>query len=80
MSNNYFEEYKNLGRNIAFYRKKVHLTQEGLAMKANISRGYLSQIEAKNVDKSPSLDIIFNIARTLNIPVYKLFMHENDND
>ena len=74
MERNFEKEYKNLGKNIALYRKKSRLTQEGLALKANISRGYLSQIEAENVDKAPSLDIIFNIAKTLKIPVYKLFM------
>ena len=78
MSNKFFDEYKNLGLNIAFYRKKARLTQEGLALKANLSRGYLSQIEADNVDKAPSLNMIFNIAKTLNVPVYKLFMHEID--
>ena len=72
------DEYKNLGRNIAHYRKKAHLTQVGLALKANISRGYLSQIEASNVDKAPSLDMIFNIAHVLNVPVYKFFVH-NEN-
>ena len=77
MDNAFFDEYKNLGRNIAFYRKKARLTQDGLALKANMSRGYLSQIEAEHVDKAPSLDMIFNIAKTLRIPVHKLFMHDN---
>ena len=77
MDRNFENEYKNLGRNIALYRKKARLTQEGLAWKANISRGYLSQIEAENVEKAPSLDMIFNIAKTLKIPVDKLFIHES---
>jgi len=77
MDNNFNNEYKNLGHNIALYRKKAGLTQEGLALRANLSRGYLSQIEAKNVDKAPSLDMIFNIAKTLKIPTYKLFMNDN---
>jgi len=68
------DEYKNLGRNIAYYRKRARLTQEGLALKANLSRGYLSQIEAENVDKAPSLEMVFNIAKTLKIPPYELFM------
>ena len=79
MDNEFFDEYKNLGNNIAFYRKKARLTQDELALKANLSRGYLSQIEAENVDKSPYLDMIFNIAKTLKIPVYKLFMYNNSN-
>ena len=79
MENKFFDEYKNLGNNIAFYRKKARLTQDGLALMANLSRGYLSQIEADNIDKAPSLDMVFNIAKTLKIPVYKLFMHDNIN-
>ena len=76
MERNFADEYKNLGRNIAVYRNKMRLTQEGLALKANLSRGYLSQIEAENVDKSPSLDMIFSIAKSLKIPAHKLFMHD----
>lgn len=76
MDSIHIEEYKVLGRNIAYYRKQAHLTQVGLAIKANISRGYLSQIEATNVNKAPSLEMIFNIARTLNVPVYKFFLHD----
>ena len=78
MDKNFANEYRNLGRNIATYRKNARLTQEGLALKANLTRGYLSQIEAENVDKAPSLDMIFNIAKTLKVPVYKLFMHEEN--
>ena len=78
MSIEHTEEYQNLGRNIAKYRKKARLTQVGLAMKANISRGYLSQIEAENVDKAPSLDMLFNIAKALKVPVYKFFTHDDE--
>ncbi|MCL2351627.1 MAG: helix-turn-helix domain-containing protein [Firmicutes bacterium] len=73
----HIEEYRNLARNIAKYRKKAGLTQVGLAMKANISRGYLSQIEAKNVGRAPSLDMLFNIANILGVPVYKLFISDD---
>ena len=78
MERKFADEYKNLGRNIALYRKKARLTQYGFALKANVSRGYLSQIEADNVDKAPSLDMVFTLAKTLNVPVYKLFMHSHD--
>ncbi len=65
--------YKVLGSNVAYYRKKCHLTQEGLAIKANISRTHISHIEAENVDKSPSLDIIFKIATILKVEPFELF-------
>lgn len=76
--NIHINECRFLGRNIAYYRKQAHLTQVVLALKANISRGCLSQIEAINVNKAPSLDMVFNIARALNVPVYKFFIHNNN--
>lgn len=66
--------YKIIGSNVAYYRKKKNLTQEGLALKANISRTHISHIEAENVSKSPSLDILFRICDVLDIEPYKLFV------
>ena len=71
MEKNY---YKIIGNNVAYYRKKKNLTQEGLALKANVSRTHISHIEADNVNKSPSLDILFRICEVLEIEPYKLFM------
>ena len=76
MNNNKY--YKIIGRNVAHYRKKKNLTQEGLALKANISRTHISHIEAENVMKAPSLDILFRICEILDIQPYQLFI-ENDN-
>ena len=73
MNEKHANQYKILGRNIARYRKKAYLTQEGLALRANLSRGYLSQIEAEHVNKAPSLEMVFNIADALGIEVSKLF-------
>lgn len=70
--------YKILGNNLAYYRKKKHLTQEGLAMKANVSRVHISHIEAEGVQKTPSLDILFRIATILNIEPYQLFQERTD--
>ena len=75
MDNNKY--YKIIGRNVAHYRKKKNLTQEGLAFKANISRTHISHIEAENVMKAPSLDILFRICEILDIQPYQLFI-END--
>ncbi len=75
MSHNSFSNrdfYIEVGLNIAFYRKKVGMTQEQLAEKIDISRAHLSAIEAPNVVRVFSLDILFNIARTLSIEPYKL--------
>ena len=71
MEKNY---YKIIGNNVAYYRKKKNLTQEGLALKANVSRTHISHIEADNVNKSPSLDILFCICDVLEIEPYMLFI------
>lgn len=65
------EEYRKLGLNIAYYRKEKHLSQIQLAEKIDISRTHMSRIE--NNDCAVSLDVIFRIAKALNIPAYKLF-------
>lgn len=65
------ERYKNLGLNIAFYRKLRGLTQEKLAEKVDISRTHMSRIET--ADCAVSLDVVFNIADALDIETHKLF-------
>lgn len=71
MEREHSEEYRKLGLNIAYYRKKQHLSQIQLAEKIDISRTHMSRIE--NNDCAVSLDVIFRIAKALNIPVCKLF-------
>lgn len=63
----------NLGLRIAFYRKKIGMSQLELAEKAQISRTYMSNIEAPNRFPNTTLEIILNIADALEIPVSKLF-------
>ncbi len=65
------EEYKKLGLNIAYYRKERGLSQMQLADMADISRTHMSRIE--NNDCAVSLDVVFGIARALEIPAAKLF-------
>lgn len=64
--------YIELGLNIAFYRKRAGMTQDMLAEKANLSRSHLSAIEAPNIIRPFSLEILFNIARVLGVEPYKL--------
>lgn len=64
--------YIELGLNIAFYRKRAGMTQDMLAEKADLSRSHLSAIEAPNIIRPFSLEILFNIARALGVEPYKL--------
>jgi len=67
-----------IGLNIAFYRKLKGLTQQQLAEAANISRTYMSKIEAPNMDISLSSETLFSIADALGVEPYKLFEFRKD--
>ena len=73
LSELYIQIGLQIGLNIAFYRKKRGLTQEDLAEIVGISRTHISNIEAPKVVKSFSLEVLFKIARALNVEVEKLF-------
>ncbi|HOV27711.1 MAG TPA: helix-turn-helix transcriptional regulator [Pseudobacteroides sp.] len=72
MLNKYADRYKRIGKHIQQYRKEKGLTQEQLSEQVRISKSYLSKIEAQNCNKSFSLEVLFEIADALEIPVYKL--------
>lgn len=66
------ENYTELGMNIAYFRKKKGLTQEQLAENAGISRSHSSSIEAPNIVKPMSLELLFKLARVLEVQPYML--------
>ena len=66
------DRFIQLGITIASLRKIRGLSQEQLAEKANISRSHLSSIEAPNIVRPFSLEILFNIADALDIEVEEL--------
>lgn len=71
MDKRFKESYKNLGLNIAFYRKKKGYTQMQLAELLDIDRSHMSAIELANV--GISLDVIFNMCNVLCISPKDLF-------
>ena len=71
----YKNRYKTLGLNIAYYRKRLGLTQEQLAEKAGIERSRLSKTEIAWI--GTSLDVVFKIAEALNVEPYKLFVEQD---
>ncbi len=68
----YGDRYKKIGCKIAKHRQQANLTQEQLANKIGISYSYITQIEAPNVEKKMSLEVLFDIADVLNIDVKDL--------
>ena len=72
MKSQYELYYKQLGLNIAYYRKLRNLTQMDLAEFTDLSRTHISNIEAPNMETHISLDTIFSIAEVLQIPAKDL--------
>ena len=71
MKNEFSKQYKNLGLNIAFYRKMRGYTQMQLAEYLDIDRSHMSAIELANV--GASLDVIFKICNVLSVTPKALF-------
>ena len=65
------EKYRQLGLNIAYFRKKKGLSQLQLAELVDISRTHMSRIEI--ADCAVSLDVVFAICDALQITPAKLF-------
>ena len=66
------ERYRDLGCAISYYRKRKGLTQEQLAESIGVSRQHMGAIEAPNMVRAVSLDVLFNIANVLEIEPYLL--------
>ena len=61
----------SLGLKISYYRKLRNLTQEQLAEKINKNLAFIGAVEAPNVERTISLDTLFDIAKTLDVPPHK---------
>ena len=73
MSEKHGDKYLQLGLSIAYYRKMRGMNQEVLAERIGISRTHMSNIEAPKLEKSLSLDVLFDISDALDVAVGKLF-------
>lgn len=73
----YEYEYMQIGLKIAYYRKLRGLTQEQLAEKIDRVPRFIGHVEAPNINKAVSLDILFAIAKVLNVPVYKFLVFDD---
>ena len=58
---------ENLSYAISYYRKRRGFSQEQLAEVLSISRQHLAAIEAPNMDRGISLELLFRIADALEI-------------
>ena len=74
MNRKYIEQYKNLGLNISFYRRKNGLTQMQLAEKLNITDRAISKWE--NGKAMPDSSIMLDLCNELKISVNELLSGE----
>ncbi|MGN0608769.1 MAG: helix-turn-helix domain-containing protein [Oscillospiraceae bacterium] len=77
MKQQYLEQYRRLGLKISYYRKLKGLTQEQLAEKIDKNLAFIGAVEAPNVNRTISLDTLFDIAAVLEIPPYKLLKDDD---
>jgi transcriptional regulator with XRE-family HTH domain len=71
-------KYKRLGLKISYYRKLRGLTQEQLAEKIDKNLAFIGAVEAPNIDRTISLDTLFDIADVLGVPAYKFLVFDED--
>ena len=65
--NEHWDRYGEIGFRISYCRKRMKMTQEQLAEKLDVSRQHIGAIEAPNVKRKVSLDLMFNIADVLGV-------------
>lgn len=72
------EKYTKLGLKISYFRKLKGFTQEQLAEKLNKSTSFIGAVEAPNIDRTISLDTLFDITDILQIPAHKFLDFDDD--
>lgn len=76
MKEKYFDKYRKLGLKISYYRKMKGLTQEMLAEKIDKNLAFIGAVEAPNVNRTISLDTLFDISEALGIQPYKFLIDD----
>ena len=71
MDKTYSKQYRQLGLNIAYYRKSRGYTQMELAEALDIDRSHMSAIELATV--GVSLDVLFRLCDVLKLDPKALF-------
>lgn len=66
--------HKKIAENIKELRKKKNVTQEKLALDANLNRAYVGYIERG--ERKPSVDTLAKLAKVLNVRLHELFIFD----
>ena len=78
MKTQHYDKYKQLGLKISYYRKLKGYTQETLAEKISKDTSFLGAVESPNVNRTVSLDTLFDISEALNVSPHKFLLSEDD--
>jgi transcriptional regulator with XRE-family HTH domain len=78
MKQKHYAKYKQLGLKISFYRKLKGMTQEVLAEKIGKETATLGAVEAPNINRTISLDTLFDIAEVLEVAPHKFLTFDED--
>ena len=70
------DRFIQLGIAIAALRKMRGMSQEKLAEKIDKTTNFIGAAEAPNVNRTVSLDTLFDIAKALDVPPYKFFSED----
>jgi transcriptional regulator with XRE-family HTH domain len=71
-------KHVKLGLKISYYRKLRGLTQEQLAEMLDKNVAFLGAVEAPNMDKTVSLDTLFDIAKVLDVPPHRFIEFDDE--
>ena len=64
--------YQTIALNVSYYRRRACYTQAMLAEKAGITLAYLGTIESVNCFRPCSMEVLFDLARALDVEPYQL--------
>jgi len=67
-----------LGLKISYYRKLKGFTQEQLAERLDKNLAFIGAVEAPNIDRTVSLDTLFDIADILEVPAHRFLNFDED--
>jgi transcriptional regulator with XRE-family HTH domain len=78
MKKEHYGKYKQLGLKISYFRKLKGYTQETLAERIGKDTAFLGAVEAPNVNRTISLDTLFDISEALRVPPHKFLLSEEE--
>jgi len=73
------DQYSLFAKNIKLNRQRLHLTQEQLAEKSDISISYIKQIESGKYFKNISLTTMLKLSKALDTNIHSLFSKNQKN-